>query len=211
MPKLNVQLQDPFMFQVAIDGKYEEAIQTHAPFSSYSGDKIRELAQNYTKSVSIEFFYKTQDGRDSYFGMKHTEPPTSKNKALDFVLLGINAFIQSDTFGSFIAALERSLELDEASLLSPPPAQIELGVNGWWFTFGPQVIWAAGDDPLTKETLDSTLAGRDDLMSNGKNFVGAELIFMSPIEHWLSTQVSELVDGNYILDKGLVMDAARIS
>ena len=209
MTRLNLQPHGPFMFQVAIDGKYEEAIQIRAPFSEFPEEKIRELARAYAKNVSIEFFYKTQDGRDCYLGMKHAKPASGENAATNFLLPSISAFIESgSTFNSFITSLEKSLNLDQNSLLDYPPDQIELGVNGWWFTFGPQVIWTASDKPLTQETLDQKLAGRDDLLVNEKNFVGAELIFTSPIEHWFSVQVSELVNGKYILNKDLVIEAA---
>jgi hypothetical protein len=186
--------------QVAVDGKYEKALQLHMPYSDYSKDDIEKLLRTFSQSVSIEFFYETSDGRTSYFGIKYKPESMSSISAQEFVYRNIDTLARDQAFDNFVPAIGKALNNNEATFLSSRPSQVELGVNEWWFTFSPLLIWKDGDSILSKESLTDKLASRDDLRMNPKNFVGAEVIFKSPIEHWLSTQVSELEQNKYILN-----------
>lgn len=186
--------------QVAIDGNYEEALQIHAPYSDYSKEDIEKLLSSFNKSISIEFFYETSDDRVSYFGMKYEPDQLSTIHPQEFVYRSLDTFALDQGFDNFIPAIGKALNGDKTTFLSSRPDQIELGVNEWWFTFGPLVIWKDGDHALTKQNLIDRLSDREDLKVNPKNFVGAEIIFMAPIKHWLSTQVSQSREGKYILN-----------
>jgi hypothetical protein len=192
---------------LAVDGKYEEALHFYAPYQDYSKDDVEKLLSNFSQSVSIEFFYETSDGRNSYLGIKYKPETMTSMDAKEFVRRSLNTFADDPTFEIFVPAIGMSLNNNRATFLNSRPSQIELGVNEWWFTFGPLLIWKDGEPVLKREDLKDKLANREDLRINPKNFVGAEVIFMSPIEHWLTTQVSELEQNKYLLNIDQVLAA----
>ncbi len=185
--------------QIAVDGNYEKALQIYPPYD-YSKAEVMKFISGFSKSVSIEFFYKTDDNRTSYLGIKYKPQAKISLSAQEFTIKSLDTFASNQNFYIFVPALGETINNDQLTFLNSRPSQIELGVNEWWFTFGPLLIWKDGDDKPTKESLTVSLSGREDLRLNPRNFVGAEVISMNPIEHWLSTQVSQPKNDKYAIN-----------
>ncbi len=191
--------------QIAVDGSYENALQFHLPYTNFDSNEVNQHIADFKQTVSAEFFYTTSDGRTSYIGIKYTPQTMPLISAGEFASRCLSTFANSQGVDEFVSSIGIALNNDKSSFLHTAPAQVELGVNEWWFTYGPLLVWKAGDPPVTHEQLVEKLSDRGDIRVNPKNFVGAEVIFTHPIEHWISTQVSEPTHEGYTLNLDQVL------
>ena len=152
---------------------------------------IPTFAENIDKTVAVEFFYRLNDDRLIFLGLRYSPILTSISDPQEF-LAELNEVIKIATTLSLrqlLSDLGKRLNNEPNTYVSPSIDYVELGVEGYWKSVGHQVIRKRGEPNITEVSLHSLLAQHQMLLRNSKNHTALEFAVRQP-EYWIGVQVS---------------------
>jgi hypothetical protein len=187
----------PQYAQVASGGVWEKGVRV----DFNSSTEIPLLEDSLDSTVAVEFFYRLNDNRLIFLGLRYSSMLTSISNPEEF-LAELSEVIKVATTLSprqLLKELGEHLNNEPNTYISPNIDYGELGVEGYWKSVGHQILRKRGELRVTEEALHTPLEQNQMLLRNSKNHTALEFAVGQP-EYWVAVQTSTRKDGEYITD-----------
>jgi hypothetical protein len=196
----------PQYAQVATGGVWEKGVRID--FNS----EIKGLlpSESVDSTVAVEFFYRLNDDRLIFLGLRYSPQLTSVSSPEEFLaqLSEVLKIATTLSLGQLLSELGKHLNNEPTTYTSPDIDYIELGIEGYWKSAGHQVLRKREDLPVTEESLQSLLNQNQLLLRNSKNHTAVEFAVSQP-EYWIGVQVSAREADEYVTDLKLLVQLAN--
>lgn len=203
-------LPPPLYIQMAKDGIWERAWKVTYADGAPTALEVQRYLSGREKDVALEVFFRTADGRRSYFGIRHPQGCRFDLNRIEFLktLLKIVFESKKSTFEEISKTAALELCANKGALFAGDPDRVDIGVIDYWKSVGKCTVWQKGDvKQLNENALVQALSGHHpELLKNSKNCQGVEFKYFGDLPHWISFEVSEKIEGEFILNPKLVID-----
>jgi hypothetical protein len=187
----------PQYAQTAVGGNWEDAVQID--FSNETSNNNLSFGEADT-SIAGEIFYRLNDNRAVFFGVRYSN--SLKVNSPDEFLARFSKVLKNapnQSFREILAELGQQLNDNTLTFIGSGANYVELGVEGYWKSYGSRVLRKSGEPSITEETIKKLLGDNDNLLKNNKNHIALEFAVSNP-EYWFGVQVSKEVNGQYVTD-----------
>jgi len=193
----------PQFAQIAVSGNWEKYVRTEL------GKAINSdlLSGEIDSSIAGEIFYKLNDGRSIFLGLRYANSLQSVSSPVEFLqkfqetLQTANNKSLSDT----LADLGQRLNADTKTYTEFNPDHVELGVVNNWKSVGSMILRKSGEPAITSDSLQALLTQNNQLLNNTKNHIALEFTCNDP-HHWIAIQVSTFKNEQYSTDLDMLTE-----
>ncbi len=170
--------------QFAEDGKWEDA--TELNFC----DENPILEKNRSQDTAIEFFLSNKNNDICFIGFRLAQYSFVKqNQIISDCLTNLKT---KQSFEDVRSTIGKVINID--NFVSSSPDFLEIGAEGFWKTYGSQIVWRANDiKPLDIKDI-KTKAPQ--LLDSFKRPMMMEVAWKKPMSTWLALQVSDRTGNN---------------
>ncbi len=198
---------EPQYAQIATQGNWEDALRID--FDTTPG--LNLLSETIDASIAGEIFYKLNDGRVIFLGLRYSPLMSSVSSPAEFLqkLQTTLQHVPQKSIPEVFEALGRTLHDDPKAYTGAKASYVELGVIDYWKSMGSCVVRKYDDPPVTKEFTAELLKRNEPLAHNQSNHTALEFACASP-EHWIAVQTSTLQSGQYATDIDLLTHLANM-
>lgn len=176
----------PEYSQIANGGNWEEAVRINFGEEDVPGLPILDA------SVALEIFYKLNDGRAVFFGIRYSDGLNNIHTPHEFLEQARQVLrtTYKPSLRNTLVDLGRYLNNDGRTFTAATVSYVELGVEGYWKSTGSKILHKAGEPKLDIKSLADLLRGNQSLITNIKNHTALEFAVSEP-ECWIGVQVSK--------------------
>lgn len=195
LPYLNQYQPRAQYAQIASGGNWEQAVRIE--LTSSQNFDISGIGP-IDKSVAAEIFYRLNDDRMLFFGIRFSDSLNAVSSPSDFLdkVLHTLQSASKNSLYEMLANLGSQLDNDEHTFVDAQIEYVELGVIDSWKSVGSKVLRKIGGPELTIDEVRSTLATNPNLVKNDKNHTALEFAVGS-LKCWFGVQVSQEESGTY--------------
>jgi hypothetical protein len=203
--KCNPRLQ---YVQIALGGSWETAVRI-----DLDGARTvpKFIADKLDKSIAFEIFYKLEDDKMTFVGLRYSPSFKLAKTPEQFLRLLTRSIdtIASMTLRETLVYLGQVFNDDLNTYIKQEVEYAEAGVVDHWMSLGSVILRRRGESLLSIAELREKLGQNEVLSVNDKNYVAVELSFRRP-EWWLGVQVSRLKKHRHVIDVGLLAKTANV-
>ena len=190
-------------WQVAVDGIWEDA--RGLPVAPQLED-LKEFLEWVSKAgedVAIEAFFGDKNtGNFGFFGVRIAS--LTKERQVLFIHELIDSVVPSDNSDTFALKFKNTLEkfvpeMPQLNIFEQSPYFLELGVEGFWKSYGSYVVWKKGD--IYPKTINDIEKHAAQLLRPYERAVMMEYAYQRPIPMWIAVPVSTKTSDGFIFDR----------
>lgn len=188
---------------MAQNGVWEEALEVEEHPNGDGVLKIENWLLNAAEDVAIEAFFGNKLANDFCFlGIRVASLTKGSQKSLIMCL--IESIDREDSFDSAIKKIELVLRQtisveSKNGIFNRSPEFLELGVEGFWKTFGSYIVWTEGKEKA--KSIEDININAPQLLKKLERHVMLEHAWKKPLPMWLAIPVSRSAERGYVFDE----------
>lgn len=179
-------------FQIAQNGIWEEAVQFFLQdLSVVQCEAVTDMVAAYDQDVAIEAFFCNENADILFLGIRLEK--LSKQEQSDFVRNMLDKSSYGMKFHELVGILRDVSNAPE--LLSMRPDFLEVGAEGYWKSYGSQVVWDGSGHVLSLQDIKDVAPH---LLKEFKKPMMLEMAYKNPMPYWLGLSLSERSENGFV-------------